>query len=168
MKMFSSEKCLAAAAIIAAILFALPLMLQPAIAEEAQPTTMYVVNVTSWLNGREEPDKDSSVAARFTVGTDVDVYEVSGNWAKVKGGECGYVWCSVAYLSSTPPDAEPQGYTVRSNGRVRVRETPNGDLVRWLEAGDTVQVQSWFDGWAYIGDGYVIGKWPGGGLEAVE
>ena len=92
MKMFSSEKCLAAAAIIAAILFALPLILQPAIAEEAQPTTMYVVNVTSWLNGREEPDKDSSVAARFTVGTEVDVYEVSGNWRRLReasAGTCG-------------------------------------------------------------------------------
>lgn len=154
MKVFASEKCLAATAIVVAILFALPL-LSLAMAEEAQPTQMYVMNVTSWLNGRVEPDKDSGIEARFLLGDTVDVYEVSGQWARVAGGECGYVWCSVDYLASAPPDAEPQTYTVRSNGRVRVRETPDGDLVRWLEDGDTVQVQSWFEGWAYIGDGYV-------------
>ena len=169
MKLFSSDKCLLVAAIIVAIIFALPL-LSMAVAEDVQPTQMYVVDVAedSWLNGRTQPDKDSSIEARFLLGTEVDVYEVSGQWARVAGGECGYVWCSVDYLSSTPPDAEPQTYTVRSNGRVRVRETPEGDLVRWLEDGDTVQVQSWFDGWAYIGDGYMLGQWPGGELEAVE
>ncbi|HNX63408.1 MAG TPA: SH3 domain-containing protein [Candidatus Limiplasma sp.] len=154
MKVFVSEKCLAVAAIIAAILFALPL-LSLAMAEEAQPTQMYVMNVTSWLNGRTSPDTASDVEARFQCGDEVAVYEVSGQWAKVAGGESGYVWCSVAYLSSTPPDSDPQTCTVRSNGRVRVRDNPDGELVRWLEDGDTVQVQSWFMGWAYIGDGYV-------------
>lgn len=113
-------------------------------------------------------DAGSDVEARFQCGDEVIVYEVSSQWAKVAGGETGYVWCSVDYLSSNPPDSDPQTYAVHSNGRVRVRETPDGDLVRWLQDGDTVQVQSWFNGWAYIGDGYVLGQWPGGGLEAVE
>ncbi|MEA4927549.1 MAG: hypothetical protein VB104_02605 [Candidatus Limiplasma sp.] len=163
----SDRRCLAVAALVSALLFALPLF-RLAMAEEAQPTAMYVVGVKSWLNGRAKPERDSDVEARFTIGTEVDVYEVSGQWAKVAGGETGYVWCSVDYLSSNPPDSDPQTYAVRSNGRVRVRDTPDGELVRWLEDGDTVQVQTWFDGWAYIGDGYVLGQWPGGGLEAVE
>ena len=165
--LFSDRRCLAVAALVSALLFALPLF-RLAMAEEAQPTPMYVTGVKSWLNGRAKPDTDSGVEARFTLGTEVDVYEVSGQWARVAGGETGYVWCSVDYLSSTPPDSDPETCVVYSNGRVRVRETPDGNLVCWLEDGDTVQVQCWFEGWAYIGDGYVLGKWPGGGLEAVE
>ena len=170
--LFSDHRCLAAAALVTALLFALPLLSQ-AMAEEAQPTTMYVVGVKSWLNGRAEPDMDSNVEARFTLGTDVAVYEVSGQWAKVAGGESGYVWCYMDYLTSEKPSDKTQKspvYTVKSNGRVNVRDTPDmdGDHVRWLEDGDTVQVQSWYNGWAYIGDGYMLGMWPGGGLEAVE
>ncbi len=170
--LFSDRRCLAVAALVSALLFALPL-LKLAMAEEAQPTPMYVTGVKSWLNGRAKPDTDSSVEARFTLGTEVEVYEVSGQWAKVAGGETGYVWCYMDYLSSEEPGEEPPerlAYTVMSNGRVNVRDTPDldGDHVRWLEDGDTVQVQCWFDGWAYISDGYVLGKWPGGGLEAVE
>ena len=40
-----------------------------------------------------------------------------------------------------------------------IRTSMGGDHVRWLEDGDTVQVQSWFDGWAYIGDGYIQKKY---------
>ena len=156
--LFSDRRCLAVAALVSALLFALPL-LKLAMAEEAQPTPMYVTGVKSWLNGRTNPDTTSDVEARFQCGDEVAVYEVSGQWAKVAGGESGYVWCSVDYLSSAPPESDPLTYTVRSNGRVRVRETPDGDLVRWLEDGETVQVQCWFDGWAYIGDGYIQKKY---------
>ena len=162
--LFSDRRCLAVAALVSALLFALPL-LKLAMAEEAQPTPMYVTGVKSWLNGRAKPDTDSGVEARFTLGTEVDVYEVSGQWARVAGGETGYVWCSVDYLSSSPPDSDPQTYIVSSNGRVRLRETPDGNLVCWLEDGDTVQVQCWFEGWAYIGDGYVEGKYLEAGGE---
>ena len=165
-----TDTAVALTALILALVFALVLLgslLNRAAAEEA-PTRMYVTGVKSWLNGRAEPRTDSDVEARFTLGTDVDVYEVSGQWARVAGGESGFVWCSMAYLTDSPQTAEPETFTVRSNGRVRVRETPDGDLVRWLEDGDTVQVTSRIDGWAYIGDGYVRESWPGGGLEAVE
>ena len=156
--LFSDRRCLAVAALVSALLFALPLF-RLAMAEEAQPTAMYVTGVKSWLNGRTNPDTASDVEARFQCGDEVAVYEVSGQWAKVAGGESGYVWCSVDYLSSTPPDSNPQTCVVCSNGRVRVRDTPDGEPVRWLEDGDTVQVQCWFDGWAYIGDGYVSKKY---------
>ena len=107
--------------------------------------------------GERNPIRIATWKPASQCGDEVVVYEVSGQWAKVAGGETGYVWCSVAYLSSALPDRDPQTYTVRSNGRVRVRDTPDGDLVRWLQDGDAVQVQCWFDGWAYIGDGYVLG-----------
>lgn len=123
---------------------------------EEQPVTMYVaVSAGSWLNGRYEPDTHSSVEARFQSGDTVDVYEVSGDWARVAGGESGTVWCDIRYLSATAPGGQPETCTVQADGRVRVRETPDGALVRWLNDGDTVTVQCHIDGWAYIGDGYV-------------
>jgi len=124
---------------------------------EEQPVTMYVtVSADSWLNGRSAPDTHSSVEARFQAGDTVDVYEVNGNWAKVAGGESGTVWCTAAYLSDTAPDAQPETRTVQADGRVRVRETPDGSTVRWLKNGDTVKVQFTIGGWACIGDGYVL------------
>lgn len=124
---------------------------------EDNPTQLYVtVADGSWLNGRLEPDAHSSVEARFQAGDTVDVYAVSGAWAKVAGGECGFVWCSLDYLSSTPPGDTPETCTVVADGRVRVRKTPeNGKTIRWLSTGDTVTVRCRVGGWAYIGDGYV-------------
>ncbi len=124
---------------------------------EDSPTRLYVtVADGSWLNGRLEPNAHSSVEARFQAGDTVDVYAVSGTWAKVAGGECGFVWCSIDYLSSTAPGNPPETCTVSADGRVRVRRTPeNGKTVRWLNDGDTVTVQCRVDGWAYVGDGYV-------------
>ena len=123
---------------------------------EEQPTQMYVtVSAGRWLNGRYQPDTHSSIEARFQSGDTVDVYEVSGDWARVAGGESGTVWCDIHYLSATAPDEQPETCTVHADGRVRVRETPDGKLIRWLNNGDTVQVQCRIDGWAYIGDGYV-------------
>jgi hypothetical protein len=127
---------------------------------EEQPVTMYVIVAEeSWLNGRYEPDASSSIEARFPSGAAVEVYEASGAWAKVAGGECGYVWCAINYLSSTPPGSEPETCTVQADGRIRVRKAPGGELVRWLHAGDTVQVQCRLNGWAFIGDGYVLEKY---------
>lgn len=124
---------------------------------EEQPTPMYVtVSADSWLNGRREPDTHSSVEARFRTGDEVDVYEVDGNWAKVAGGESGYVWCQTDYLTGDQPGSAPETRTVQADGRVRVRETPDGSTVRWLRSGDTVQVQFTIGGWACIGDGYVL------------
>ncbi len=123
---------------------------------EDSPTQLYVtVADGSWLNGRLKPDAHSRVEARFQAGDTVDVYAVSGSWAKVAGGECGFVWCSLDYLSSTPPGGTPEICTVVSDGRVRVRKTPDGKLVRWLSDGDTVTVRCRVNGWAYVGDGYV-------------
>ncbi|MDD3212105.1 MAG: hypothetical protein PHY64_00400 [Eubacteriales bacterium] len=132
---------------------------------ETQATPMYVtVSAGSWLNGRAKPDAKSSIEARFQRGDTVDVYEVEGSWARVAGGEDGTVWCCIDYLSDTAPGTEPETCTVTANGRVRVRKTPDGELVRWLQSGDSVQVQCRVDGWAYIGDGYVAEEY----LEAAQ
>lgn len=137
------------------IVLAVLVAIKGSLAEE-QPTQMYVaVSAGSWLNGRYAPDQHSSVEARFQSGDTVDVYEVSGDWARVAGGESGTVWCDIRYLSATAPGGQPETCTVQADGRVRVRETPDGALVRWLNDGDTVTVQCHIDGWAYIGDGYV-------------
>ena len=130
---------------------------------EEHPATMYVcVSESSWLNGRAEPDAGSRVEAKFYAGYDVAVYEVKDGWARVQGGETGSVWCRIDYLSSTRDD--PRAYTVTANGRVRVRDVPDGRLVRWLDDGDSVTVTRWCESWAYVGDGYVDGRY----LEAEE
>lgn len=127
---------------------------------EEEPVQMYVVvSESSWLNGRYAPSKASSEEAYFYRGDIVDVYEVQDGWARVKGGECGYVWCCIDFLSSTAPDTKPEAYTVTANGRVRVRETPGGGLARWAQDGDTVTVTRWCGQWAYVGDGYIDGHY---------
>ncbi len=145
--------------IIAVLVMGICLLIGEANAE-GQSTPMYVVvSQSSWLNGRYEPDAGSSVEARFQRGDQVDVYEVQNGWARVAGGECQYVWCSAEYLSSTPPGTKAETCTVVSDGRVRVRKTPGGELVRWVKSGSTVTVQYRIDGWAYIGDGYLMEKY---------
>ena len=92
-----TDTALALTALLVALIF-LFVLIDAATAEEPQPTTMYVVGVTSLLNGRAKPSMDSNVEARFPLGRDVAVYEVSGQWAKVAGGESGYVWCYMFVL----------------------------------------------------------------------
>jgi len=137
------------------IVLAVLVVIKGSLAEE-QPVTMYIaVSAGSWLNGRYAPNQHSSIEARFQSGDTVDVYEVDGDWARVAGGESGTVWCDIRYLSATVPGGQPETCTIHSDGRVRVRKTPDGTLVRWLNDGDSVTVQCHINGWAYIGDGYV-------------
>ena len=140
------------------IFAALVLLLGIAWAHDATAdTTMYVhVRDGTYLNGRHDPAKDSAVEMRLYRGDAVTVIAVNGNWAKIEGSEAGTCWCSIAYLADYPPGETAQLCTVSSDGRVRVRRSPNGETLRYVCDGDTVEVRFAVDGWAYLGDGYVM------------
>lgn len=92
-------------------------------------------------------------------GEQVFVEEIEGQWAKVsRGGDWG--WCVTEYLSDRNPDDVDGDYVVSSNGRVRVRNKPDGDKIRYVYDGDRVCVEGVKerDGrlWAFVGDGFVM------------
>ena len=125
-----------------------------------EPCTMYVhVREGTFLNGRLAPNMDSEIMMYLGRSYDVTVLQVKNGWALIEGGEAGTCWCCVDYLADYAPDDEAPLYTVEANGRVRVRRTPGGATVRYVHDGDTVEVRFLFDGWAYIGDGYVMAEY---------
>ncbi|MEG2621437.1 MAG: hypothetical protein RSC06_00930 [Clostridia bacterium] len=119
-------------------------------------TTMYVSKeVTSFLFGRSEPDKKSSKEARFFPGDAIDVVEIKEEWVRAIGGECKYVWVSREYVTAQDPCKEPIEYVVEGNGRVNVRNIPDGDHVRWASIGEIVTVYGWVGKWAEVDGGYI-------------
>jgi len=140
------------------LLAAVWLMLALAWAAEATAdTTMYVhVRDGTYLNARHNHAADSAVEMRLYRGDAVEVVALDGGWAEIEGGEAGTCWCCVDYLADYPPDQDAPLYTVVANGRVRVRQSPDGKAVRYLQDGDAVEVRFVIDGWAYIGSGYVM------------
>jgi uncharacterized protein YgiM (DUF1202 family) len=132
--------------------------LHDAAAENA--AVMYVhVRDGTYLNGRHDPVRDSAVEMRLYRGDEVAVIGLADNWVQIEGGEAGSCWCCADYLADYPPDEDPPLYTVVSNGRVRVRQSPDGKTVRYVRAGDTVEVRFVIDGWAFLGDGYVMAEY---------
>ena len=127
-------------------------------ATTAEAGTMYIhVTSGSYLNGRHAPAKDSAVEMRLYRGDAVDVIGIDGEWVQIEGGEAGTCWCRVDYLADYPPGDEAPLYTVLSDGRVRVRQSPDGNTLRYLYDGDLVAVRFAMDGWAYLDDGgYVM------------
>ena len=126
-------------------------------AEATADATMYVhVRDGTYLNGRHDATKDSAIEMRLHRGDAVEVVNLEGGWAEIVGGEAGTCWCCVDYLADYPPDQGAPLYAVVTNGRVRVRQSPDGETVRYLQDSDTVEVRFVVDGWAYIGDGYVM------------
>ena len=140
------------------ILTAIWLML--ALAWVADAETMYVhVRDGTYLNGRRDPNMQSPILMTMGRGDDVEVTSVNNGWAEILGGEAGSCWCCVDYLADYSPDESAALYTVVSNGRVRVRQSPDGKAVGYARNGDTVTVRFILDGWAYIGEGYVMAEY---------
>lgn len=131
-----------------------------ALAGDADGTPMYIQVADGFhITARRNPDRDSSVEMRLLNGTPVTVVGIRGDWAEIEGGEAGTAWCRVGCLTDYDPTGDTQPtYTVVSNGKVRVRSTPNGKTVGYVHNGDVLQVRFVFDGWAYIGekDGYIM------------
>lgn len=118
--------------------------------------TMYVcVDEDSWLNGRANPDIHSDVECRFYLGDEVEVIDIYGEWAKVdEGGEAKHSWVLMKYLSSDIYESDTNA-TVVSNGRVRVRTSPGGEIIGYVNDGDTVKVKSSYEEWIRTNLGWI-------------
>ena len=124
--------------------------------DAAADTTMYVhVSDDSHLNGRHSPTRDSAIEMRLHAGDAVTVCGIDGGWAKIKGGEAGTCWVSIHYLVT----ADAGDYTVTSNGRLRVRSTPDGSTIGWLKPGQRVDVLAIFGGWARTDIGWMMAEY---------
>ncbi len=142
----------------AALLAAVWLMLVLAWAADAteQPIAQATVTVRHGdLNGRQSPDVHSPKVAWFPDGDVIDIYEIWGEWALTKGGETGTCWVCIDYLATEDAGT----YTVNSNGRLRIRNTPDGNTVGWLKPGQTVEVLSIFGDWARTENGWVMAEY---------
>ncbi len=112
------------------------------------------------LNGRQSPDVHSPKVAWFQDGEIISIYEVQGDWALTVGGEYGTCWVCIDYLMTEDAGT----YTITANGRVRLRNTPDGDTIGWLKPGQVVEVLSIFGDWARTENGWVMAEY----LEANE
>ena len=118
--------------------------------ESALGNQLYVT--ATELNGRSQPNKHSSIECRFSRGDTVETTGVisnDGGWVEVIGGETGTVWCSADYLSETRDSAK---YVNTSGGRVRLRKTPEGKFVGWVQTNEQITVARIVNGWGYIKD----------------
>ena len=110
------------------------------------------------LKVREEPN--GSILTRLDSGTAVTVAVETADWAYITSPVHGYVMRQ--YLSDDEP--EPEGLKAGdeatvTGGKLRVRATPDGDGIAWLEDGQRVTVESADGRWAlvrYIATGYVM------------
>lgn len=112
------------------------------------------------LNIRAKPWVGAEIVGTLIPGDGVEVVSVSDGWALVEASiEAGEGYVSMDYLTN---EAQRTGaYLVDACGRVRVRRSPGGERVRWLEDGEAVNVERWEmvkgEAWAFVGDGYVMG-----------
>lgn len=119
---------------------------------------------TQLLNVRKQPKKDASTWGTFRGGDDVYVTALDGAWATVDyENETGYVL--LCYLEITANVA----CSVVSNGRVRIREQPDGKIISFYQNGELVMILAWrFDSdgklWARTSAGFVMADF----LELVE
>ena len=118
--------------------------------------TMYVsIQDNTWLNGRAEPNRQANIECHFSNGDTVTVLEVENGWAKVdEGGEADCSYVKWDYLISDLKGPAPM--TVASNGRVRLRDNPDGkEVTGYAENGDVVNVAFFFGGWAKTDNGWI-------------
>ena len=131
----------------------------PAARADEPQTLTCVVSESQYVNVRKQPRSDAGTWGRLHNGDTIEVEGVSGGWIEFSfGGRTAYV--SARYFELD----ESGWYTVEANGRVRLRDTPNGERVGWLEPGSTVHVNGWRYGsddalWARCGSQYVAAEY---------
>lgn len=97
---------------------------------------------------------DGEVLAHLSLGDELTLLETAQGWAKVLwAGDQG--WVSLDYLSQDKPGEAPRPATVAANGRVRLRDNPDGQTVGWLQNGEKVSVYGLLEGWARVEQGWV-------------
>lgn len=114
----------------------------------------------STLNGRFKASLDSEVEYNMPNGEEVELISITDGWALVKYSE--EVYCSVDYLL-TEKYEEPKEATIASNGRVKLRKSITGGVVKWLKNGSRIKVLGYivYNGttWYKTKSGYVDGDY---------
>ena len=105
------------------------------------------------LNLRYGPGTNFKILATMPKGTSVDIYSISGSWAKVKhDGKDGY--CSTAYLKESLT-----GYVIASVLNVRAGGGVSYDVIKQIRKGDPVVLYGLKNGWWETPTGYVSADW---------
>lgn len=150
------------AAVLQAVLLAGILLLAALWLTGARAETYYCT-AESGLNLRWEPRRTAFVEALLPYGESIEVLEIDGHWAKVQYGDI--LWAYLEYLSTTPPSEEPVTGTIDANGRVAIREEPDGRRVGWLKPGAEVDILGTVDGWVRTDRGYVAAEYVAQSVE---
>jgi len=105
------------------------------------------------LNVRYGPGTNFKILATMPQGTKVEIYSVSGRWAKVKyKGIEGY--CSTAYLKEFLT-----GYVMAAVLNVRAGRGVSNAIIGKLKKGAPVTLYGLQDGWWETPTGYVSADW---------
>ncbi|MDD3336769.1 MAG: SH3 domain-containing protein [Eubacteriales bacterium] len=148
--------CLTLALIVTLIIIVAAINIALGISTAGAESILYAaVSEGSSLNGRAEPDKHSERCASYAAGDELTVISYQDGWYEVVGSEYGTCWVSADYVSDTPQTGEKAAKIV-SNGRVALRDKPDGERVGWLHNGDSVTLYATADGWAHITGGWVM------------
>ncbi|WP_100400316.1 N-acetylmuramoyl-L-alanine amidase [Bacillus sp. FJAT-44742] len=122
--------------------------------------TGIITGVQSSLNVRSQPSTSSSILGGLPNGTEIDIYEEDGSWAKIDfGGDVGYV--SMTYVSISEPTYEATGTVSGVQNSLNVRSQPSGSssIIGGLSNGTSLDIYEIDGNWAkidYNGDiGYV-------------
>ena len=137
---------------ILSLLLALLLLGGTALAEE--PVYYVATSSTSYLNVREEPTTDSKIITTLDRGaTVVPTGSTQGLWVEIQTDARNIThhsdgtalqsdplkgWVTLSLLSLEPP-SNTNG-TIVGDGRVRLRNDPDGDFLKWVQPGDAVSV----------------------------
>ena len=119
---------------------------------EYEYTTMYcVVNVDSYVSIRENASRKSNCIGRMYFGDSIEVVRIKNGWAYVRCNtefEFGYI--KAEYLSFDKPIVVEKTMTVKSKGRVAVREFADGKRVRWVNNGKELDIYCIAGEWSII------------------
>lgn len=114
---------------------------------------------TPYVNIRKEPSITSQDLGDLYPNVVVNVLGIYGDWYKINEG---YVMAKyLEPIDTLPIVIEPEKplyqavVTTVPPNRLRVRRTPNGEFVRWLQSGDKVDVYQETNGWLRVG----VGEW---------
>lgn len=123
-----------------------------------QVNIKYVYNCTS-LNVRNKPNIKGSIVKTLPVSTQVIVYEIKNNWARIGENE----WVSNNYLSNTI-QSKVLTKKVFNCKVLNIRNKPSllGKVVGAVKCGTTVKVYSTKNGWSKISNNnehYVYSKY---------
>lgn len=108
---------------------------------------------TANLNVRYGPGTNFKILKTIPKGTHIEIYGISGEWAKVKyDGVTGFAY--TGYMRDTI-----KGYVTASVLNVRRGPGVSHDIVLTMKKGDEVTLQELVDGWWRIPKGYVSADW---------